>query len=137
MSAYAVFATNMKDGPTLGTVLTEMGFEVEYNGQPVTLYDYHGCPRPEKAAIIIRRKHTGLGASNDVGFAKDASGNYHAVISDYDRIKFTDSWLGLVKQGYKEQQTMAMARNRGYVFQSKQIVQTEKGPQVKLLFAAR
>ncbi len=118
-----------------------MGFEtIESHQEPQTLYDWHGQPRPEKAHIIIRRKFTGIGASNDIGFLKDASsGQYRAILSEYDTgAKFNDSWMGKLRQGYKEIQVVAQARLRGYKFLGKTVQADAEGHEtVKLRFAAR
>jgi len=138
MSKYAAFETTFTDGPTLAAALTAMGFEIECHEAETTLYGYIGDARPEKAHIIIRRNHTGIGASNDIGFRRGEDGTYEAIISAYDQsVKFDANWMGLLKQAYTEQRQMAMARQRGYVFQGREVVQTAKGPQVRLMFAAR
>jgi hypothetical protein len=46
-------------------------------------------------------------------------------------------WLGHVQQLYKEKKTLAMARARGYVLKSREVVQTKEGQQVRLQFATR
>jgi hypothetical protein len=77
-------------------------------------------------------------ASNDIGFARDGSGVYQAIISEYDRgIGFDDSWLGRVAQTYKERQTMAVAKAKGYVFKGREVVNTPQGKKIQLRFALR
>jgi len=74
-------------------------------------------------------------ASNDIGFARDATGAFQAVISEYDRgIGFDDAWLGRLAQVYKEKQTMAIARAKGYVFKGREVVNTPQGKNVQLRF---
>ena len=48
-----------------------------------------------------------------------------------------NAWLGRVHQRYKEERTLAMAQKKGYIFRGREVIQTERGEQVKLLFAAR
>jgi len=63
---------------------------------------------------------------------------FRAIVSEYDRSAgFGDAWLGRVHQRYKEERTLAMARKKGYIFRGRAVIQTERGKQVKLLFAAR
>ncbi len=141
ISKYSEFTTNLSDPKCLLAALAQMGFEqVESHQKPQTLYDWHGQPRPEKAHVIIRRQHTGIGASNDIGFLKDsASGQYRAIISEYDTgAKFNDSWMGKLKQNYAEIRTVAQARLRGYKFLGKSVQADAEGREtVKLRFAAR
>ncbi len=96
-----------------------------------------GDERSERAHIIIRRRQLDS-ASNDIGFARDGSGVYRAIISEYDRgIGFNEAWLGRVAQSYKERQTMAVAKAKGYVFRGREVVETPQGKKVQLRFAVR
>lgn len=135
MSKYQQSETNMSDPACLVVALNQMGFkEVESHAEPQTLYDYCGHARPEKAQVIIRRKHTGLGLSNDVGFFKGADGKYAAVISEYDAgSKFNASWMGKLKQNYAEIRVVAQARAKGYRCLCREVVNNK----IKLRFAAR
>ena len=134
MSKYSEMQTNLSDPKCLLAALAQMGFEqVESHAEPQPLYDWHGAARPETAHIIIRRKHTGLSASNDIGFLKDG-GNYRAIISQYDEgQKFDAGWMSKLKQGYAEVRTVAQARLKGYRLLSKETIDGT----VKLRFAAR
>ena len=59
-------------------------------------------------------------------------------LSEYDRsIGYNDQWLGKVHQHYKESQTLAMAKSKGYIFRGKEVIQTPNGPQIRLQFVAR
>ena len=96
-----------------------------------------GDERSERAHIIIRRRQLDS-ASNDIGFARDGSGVHRAIISEYDRgIGFNEAWLGRVAQSYKERQTMAVAKAKGYVFRGREVVETPQGKKVQLRFAVR
>ena len=46
-------------------------------------------------------------------------------------------WLGRVQQLYKEKQTLAMARARGYILKGREVIETSQGKQVRLQFAVR
>jgi len=74
-----------------------------------------------------------------VGFGRDEAGAFQAVIDYLDRkcSGLNESWLGRVAQSYKERQTMAVAKTKGYVFRGREIVQTPQGPKVQLRFAVR
>ncbi len=138
MSAYKEHPTTLTDALCLTVALKAMGYVIERYDEPQTLYDYHGHERPQKANVIIRREFTGIGASNDIGFLKGADGTFTAIISAYDRnVKFNDAWMGEVKQAYSEQREIAMARRKGYIFQGREVIDTNKGHQVRLVFAAR
>ena len=139
VSKYAEFKTTFTDGPALAEALKAMGFDIECHETETTLYGYIGDARPQKAHIIIRRNHTGISASNDIGFRRGADGKYEAIISQFDEFaKFNSAWMGLLKQAYTEQRQMAVARQRGYVFQGREQYLAKDGrPQVRLMFAAR
>ena len=85
----------------------------------------------------IRRAHLDS-ASNDIGFARGTDGCFRAILSEYDRsIGYSDRWLGKVQQHYKESQTLAVAKAKGYIFRGKEVVQTPNGPRIRLQFVAR
>jgi hypothetical protein len=117
--------------------LKELGYSPEFCVEGIPLFGYMGDERPEHAHVVIRR-HQLDSASNDIGFRRDESGIYRAIISEYDRrIGFDDAWLGRIAQAYKERQTMAVAKAKGYVLQGRQIVDTPQGKKVQLRFAVR
>ena len=137
MSKYDSFETTLTEEVPLVAALRAIGYPVEVHAHGAPLFGYHGDERPERAQIIIRRQHLD-NASNDIGFARDANGRFTAILSEYDRnIGFDQNWLNRVHQRYKEQRTILMARQRGYVFRGREVIQTEKGEQVKLLFGMR
>lgn len=137
MSKYDSFATNLTEEAPLVAALQTLGYPVEVHAKGAHLFGYHGDERPERAQIIIRRQYLDC-ASNDIGFGRNANGQFTAILSEYDRsIGFDQKWLNRVHQRYKEQRTMAMARQKGYVFRGREVIQTEHGEQVKLLFGTR
>ena len=134
MSKYAEFSTELTEEKHLVTALEAMGYTVECHQEPVNLYGYHGDKRADTANVIVRRQFIGS-ASNDLGFVRDnPKAPYRAIISNFDRGHFTNAWLGKLKQGYTEARTMAVAKQRGYLFQKREV--TDKG-EVRLLFAVR
>lgn len=137
MSKYEELRTVLSEERFLVEALRELGYSPEVSHEGMSLYGYLGDERPEKAHIVIRRRQLDS-ASNDIGFARDESGVYRALISEYDRgIGFNDAWLGRVAQTYKERQTMAVAKSKGYRFLGRQVVETPAGRKVQLRFAVR
>ena len=60
------------------------------------------------------------------------------LADDDDRsIGYGNQWLGKVHQHYKESQTLAVAKSKGYIFRGKEVIQTANGPQIRLQFVAR
>jgi hypothetical protein len=137
VSKYSELRTVLTDERYLVEALRELGYAPEVSREGRALVGYMGDERAEKAHIIIRRRQLDS-ASNDIGFARDANGVYRAIISEYDRgIGFAETWLGRVAQSYKERQTMAVAKAKGYVFKGKEVIETPQGRKVQLRFALR
>jgi hypothetical protein len=137
MSAYGEYETIMCEERFLVEGLAAMGYKVELHAEDAKLIGYHGDERPERAHVIIRRSQLDS-ASNDIGFARGADGRFRAILSEYDRsIGYDDQWLGKVNQHYKEKQTLAVAKAKGYIFRGKEVLQTANGPQIRLRFVAR
>ena len=118
MSQYHV----IKDFPfreqdCLLAALEDAGVPYEFSEKPLTLYDYHGLRRPEKAEFVVRRKHLETSA-NDLGFAWDpAAGAYVTIISDYDQgneARPAMRILNKVRQGYTVAAAIKQARRNGY-----------------------
>jgi hypothetical protein len=130
MSKYEELRTVLSDERFVLEALKDLGYRPEVSRDGLSLYGYLGDERPDKANIVIRRGQLNS-ASNDIGFVRDASG-------EYDRgIGFDDAWLGRVAQTYKERQTMAVAKSKGYQFLGRQVVETQAGKKVQLRFAVR
>lgn len=123
ISAYSPFATEFNDQECLVAALAETGYkEVEIHEQPTNLIGYYGDTRPEVANIIVRRREIGR-ASNDIGFVKDeTTGNYKAIISDYDRGHHNDKWLTGLKVVYTDKRMAKEARRQGLVLKSRQVI---------------
>lgn len=137
MSAYGEYETTLCDQNFLVEGLFEMGYTVEVRPEGAPLIGYHGDERSERAHVIIRRAQLDS-ASNDIGFVRGADGRFRAILSEYDRsIGYDAQWLGKVHQHYKEKQTMAAAKAKGYIFRGKEVIQTPNGPQVRLQFVAQ
>ena len=113
MSAYKKYKCNFVDKETLIGALEALDLPVEDYETPVSLEGFHGETRPQKANIIVRRKHlnkTFTGVSNDLGFIFDkSSGQYIMECSEYDtkmlmpqRIKQAYSLVGIQKLATEE-----------------------------------
>lgn len=86
MSHYSKLATKITDAQCLCLALKDLGWgpdKVEV-GKDLPLYGYQGDQRPERADIVIRRKHI-PGVPNDVGFKRQADGTFEAIVSEYDQ----------------------------------------------------
>jgi len=80
--------------------LAELGFtQVEVYQTAQHLYGYQGDMRPQTAEVIIRRTFIGP-ASNDIGFKRQEDGTFDAIISDYDRARYSPQWLNRLIQRY-------------------------------------
>ena len=138
MSQYEELTTTMTDQQYLVEALTEMGYKPEVQTEGTALRGYGGVSWNRPVQVTIPKDQL-RGALAHVGFGRDETGVFQAIIDDLDR-KYTDlneSWLGRVAQGYKERQTMAVAKTKGYVFRGREVVQTPQGPKVQLRFAVR
>jgi len=77
-------------------------------------------------------------AFGDIGFARQADGRLVAIVDELDQqCGYGAKWLGRVQQLYKEKQTLATARAKGYILKSREIVQAPEGQQVRLQFVVR
>jgi hypothetical protein len=137
LSKYMECQTVIGDRKFLVAALAELGYHVEVHPEGAALFGYEGHERPERAHVIIRRKELSP-ASNDIGFARSADGCFVALLSEYDQqIGYDRKWLAKVQQIYKEKQTIATARAKGYVFHGREVVETAGGQQIRLRFGVR
>ncbi len=137
MSKYGVLETNITEEKYLVAALKEMGYQAAVHANGAALYGYEGRERPETANVIIRRRQLDS-ASNDIGFARTVDGRYVARLSEYDQaIGFDQKWLNRVHQFYKEKQTIAVARAKGYVFRGREVIKTDQGERIRLRFTVR
>ena len=74
----------------------------------------------------------------DTTFRYSRVGPLNSFRGYYDRsIGFIDAWLGRLVQIYKERQTMAVAKAKGYVFKGREEIPTPQGKKIQLRFAVR
>jgi len=137
MSKYGLLETSITEEKHLVAALQEMGYRPEVHPNAAPLFGYEGRERPETANVIIRRQQLDL-TSNDIGFARVADGRYVARLSEYDQqIGFDQNWLNRVHQLYKEKQTIAVAKAKGYLFRGREVIKTDQGEHIQLRFSVR
>lgn len=138
MSKYDQFATVMKDETLLVAALRDLGHTVEVFQKGTELRGYWEDARVSELVHVVIRAGT-LGGSyvSDIGFTRLPDGTYRAHINDMDLRQYGSAWLGRVQQKYKERATIQMAQKTGYIFRGRQVIATERGEQVKLLFGTR
>ncbi|NUU25223.1 MAG: DUF1257 domain-containing protein [Streptomycetaceae bacterium] len=118
MSHFTRVRTALRDPELLVTALASLGFTaVERHDDPQTLYGYRGDARPERAQVIIRRRHVGR-LSNDIGFRRGDDGTFEAVISDYDRSRYDRAWLTKLARAYGHAAALRYAADNGYEIDS-------------------
>jgi hypothetical protein len=137
MSKYSVNQTVLREEKYLVEALKEMGYEVEVHTLGAPLNSYYAEQEAKIANIIIRRQHV-QGAYGDIGFTRQPNGQFAVVKDELDEHRgYGASWVGRVQQVYKEKQTLAMARAKGYTLKGREVIQTKEGQQVRLQFATR
>lgn len=114
MSHYTVLRTQFVDADALVKALADLGFaEVEVHEKPKHLRGWLGGVRLDSAEIIIRRKYVGK-ASNDIGFKRQPDGTYTAIISEFDRARFSAAWLERLAQRYAYHVTLGKLTEQGF-----------------------
>lgn len=123
MSEYTIVQVHIKDSVALKEALKEMGYVYEEHQTAQPLYGYENKMRAQKANIIIRKEHVGS-AANDVGFLKNANGEYEMIISQYDRWagKQSEDFMKRLPQVYSTQTVIRKAKAMGYTVMSKRSV---------------
>ena len=138
MSKYSVNQTVLREEKYLVEALQEMGYEVEVHPEGVNLNSYYAEQEANVANItIIRRQHL-RGAYGDIGFTRQPNGQFAMVKDELDEYRgYGAKWVGRVQQLYKEKQTLATARAKGYTLKGREVIETSEGQQVRLQFVAR
>jgi hypothetical protein len=114
LSHFTTIRTKLIAQDHLLSALGDLGFnDVESHATPSRLFGYEGDARSELAEIIIRRKYIGP-LSNDIGFAKSTDGTFQAIISEFDRSKYSHSWLQKVQHRYAYHATKEALSNEGF-----------------------
>jgi hypothetical protein len=137
MSKYAQTTTELREEKYLVEALREMGYHPEVLPEAAKLNSYYSEQERKSASIIVRRAQL-RGAYGDIGFARQPDGRLTLIAEELDEYaRYGSKWLGRVQQLYKEKQTLAMARAKGYILKKREVIQTSEGQQVRLQFAVR
>jgi hypothetical protein len=137
LSKYGEIHTSLREEKYLLEALTEMGYQVEAHCEGAPLNSYYSDQEAKIANIIIRRDQL-RGAYGDVGFVRQPDGQLAVIKDELDEYHgYGARWLGRVHQLYKEKQTLAMARAKGYTLKRREVIETSQGEQVRLQFVAR
>lgn len=100
-----------------------MGFnKVETHKTAQHLYGWQGDVREQTAEVIIRRKYVG-DSSNDIGFKRQEDGHFEAIISEYDRHRYSQQWLNNLTQRYAYHTLMATAPAEGFTIEEEEILE--------------
>lgn len=103
MSLYCSVQTQFKNESAIVAALVETGKwtkeQISIHQTASHLFGYKGDQRQEVANIIIRREFV-PGASNDIGFVRNADGTFTAIISQFDKVKYNNSWINKLKSNY-------------------------------------
>jgi hypothetical protein len=124
MSHYTRIQTRLREVRILLRVLGEMGFKQdECHEQAQPLVGHLGDRRRETAEVIIRRQFIG-DASNDVGFKRDESGEFQAIISGYDRGTLCNAaWLQELNRRYACHLIREQAREQNLIVEEEQTLE--------------
>lgn len=114
MSHFTTLTTQLTDADALRAALADVGFDdVEVHDDAQPLHGYLGDRRANRAHVIVRRRHLGR-ASNDIGFRRQEDGHFLAIISDYDRHKYNEQWLGTLTARHAYHVTSKTLTTQGF-----------------------
>lgn len=123
MSHFTCIKTQIKHQDALLKALADFGFkEVEVHETAQHLYGYQGDLRSQTAEVIIRRQYLGS-ASNDIGFKRQKDGQFEAIISEYDRHKYSQEWLNGLAQRYGYHMLMETAPEQGFTIEEEETLE--------------
>ena len=114
MSHFTRLKTRITDVAALTKALADVGFkDVEVHATPQHLYGFVGDRREQTAEVIIRKRQIGW-LSNDIGFQRQPDGTFEAIISEYDRGKYSPQWLEKLTQRYAYHLARAKLGEQGF-----------------------
>jgi len=121
MSHYTLIRTRIREVPILLSALHKMGYsQVEHHEKAEHLFGFQGDRRPETAEVIIRRQYIGA-ASNDVGFKRQESGEFQAIVSEFDRHQTcSEKWLQELNRHYAYDLVKEQAREQNLILEEEQ-----------------
>jgi Protein of unknown function (DUF1257) len=122
MSHFTAIQTQIKHTEHLLKALADLGFkQVEVHETAQHLFGFRGDVRSQTAEVIIRRHYIGA-VSNDIGFKQQADGSYEAIISEYDRQVYSQSWLNQLTQRYGYHTLMATVPQQGFNVEAEEVM---------------
>jgi hypothetical protein len=124
MSHFVKIRTQIYEEPILIECLHDMGFkQVERYEEAQHLFGYQGDQRPETAEVIIRREYVGP-VSNDIGFKRQTTGEYQAIISEFDRTHYSNTWLAELNRKYAYNLIHEQAREQNLLIEEEQTLES-------------
>ena len=136
MSAYAVVKMKLTEQRHLVAALKAMGFNPVVHATPQPLKAYYGGTSQQKATVIIPAEQAQCRyKGEEIGFLK-VGGQYQCIASVHDQGqgKYGTKWAERLTQNYKEQEAIESAKELGYAFAGRVVVQTPEGPEVRLTY---
>jgi hypothetical protein len=123
MSHFTCIKTQIKNVDSLLKALSDLGFnKVETHQTAQHLYGWQGDVREQTAEVIIRRKYVG-DSSNDIGFKRQEDGQFEALVSEYDRHRYSQQWLNNLTQRYAYHTLMATAPAEGFTIEEEEVLE--------------
>jgi len=114
MSHYSEYRTEFVSQECLIKALNDMGYlTVEVHENPAHLMGYEGDQRGQTAHVIVRRRYISS-VANDLGFVKNESGAFAAIISEYDRDRHDAEWMNKLADRYAYHAAYEWAAEQGY-----------------------
>jgi hypothetical protein len=123
MYHFTCIKTQIRNQDALVKALADIGFKkVEVHETAQHLYGYQGDVRKQTAEVIIRRQYIGS-ASNDIGFKRQEDGQFEAIISEYDRHKYSQEWLNRLTQRYGYHALITTVPNQGFTVEEEETLE--------------
>lgn len=98
MSHFTTLRTKITDVQALVAALNDVGQpRVHVYDEPRHLRGFLGDVRPQTAEVIIAKEDIGP-ASNDIGFKQQPDGSFTAIVSEFDRSRYSLAWLHRLTQ---------------------------------------
>jgi Protein of unknown function (DUF1257) len=114
MSHFTTLRTQIREIDALVKALADVGFKkVEVHEPAEHLRGFLGDRRKQTAEVIIRKRYIGPG-SNDIGFKRGSTGTFDAIISGYDRARYSQAWLNRLTQRYAYHVARAKLAEQGF-----------------------
>lgn len=126
MSHFTTIKTKIKEVEPLVNALADLGFvHIEVHQQSQNLYGYQGDVRQQTAEVIIRHQYIGS-ASNDIGFKRQETGFFKAIISEFDRRRYSQDWLNKLTQRYAYHAAKSKLEEQGFSLVSEEVEEKER-----------